>query len=223
MKPICTVPDCQRPVMAKGWCSAHYYRLRPAPPCSVAGCEKPAKTKGMCDQHHSRLVRHGDPLAGRVERGATQRWIADNADFNSDECLIWPFARASHGYGVTSFGGRHALAHRVMCEKVHGPAPTRQHEAAHSCGKGHEGCVNPKHLRWATKSENALDAMGHGTKHTMLKGEGHKLAKLTEDDVRSIRRRRASGVSNVALSQEYRVNTSCISNVTTRKTWAHVE
>jgi hypothetical protein len=59
--------------------------------------------------------------------------------------------------------GHFERATRVMCKLAHGPAPTPKHHAAHSCGKGHEACINPKHLRWATPRENAADAKLHGT------------------------------------------------------------
>jgi hypothetical protein len=36
-----------------------------------------------------------------------------------------------------------------MCELVNGPPPLGA-LAAHSCGRGHDGCVDPRHLRWAT-------------------------------------------------------------------------
>lgn len=222
MKPICSVPDCSRPVMCKGWCSPHYYKLRPAPPCSIEGCGKSAKSKGMCDAHFMRQKRHGDPEAGGIARGETQRWIADHQDYVEDRCLTWPFARSDNGYGVTTVAGDYALAHRVMCEAVNGPAPTVEHEAAHSCGNGHEGCVNPLHLRWATKSENALDAMAHGTKRPMEKGERHKMAKLKDADVLAIRQRRAAGVSNAALCKEYGMSSASISRITTRQSWTHL-
>ena len=48
-----------------------------------------------------------------------------------------------------------------MCFLAHGEPPTPDHVAAHSCGKGRDGCVHPKHLRWATSSENALDLSVH--------------------------------------------------------------
>jgi hypothetical protein len=41
-----------------------------------------------------------------------------------------------------------------MCEHRNGPPPTDKHQAAHSCGRRHEGCVNPHHLSWKTNSEN---------------------------------------------------------------------
>lgn len=222
MKAICTVPDCFKPVMAKGWCNRHYYRLRLAPPCGVSDCEKPSTTKGMCDQHYARFKRHGDPMAGRVERGETQRWITRNAQYDGDACLIWPFARSSVGYGVTWTGGKYALAHRVMCEVAHGPAPTPRHQAAHSCGNGHLGCTSPAHLRWATTSENALEAVAHGTKYTMLKGEEHKMAKLSDDDVLAIRRRFGEGASKAELSRAFSVSPSNIFRIVNRQSWAHI-
>lgn len=223
MPSICSVPACQRQVMAKGWCSPHYYQLRPAPRCSVTGCEKNAKSKGLCDQHYLRQKRHGDPLAGGIARGETQRWIEEHRDHDADACLIWPFARSSTGYGVTTAKGRYALAHRVLCEARHGPSPSRNHEAAHSCGKGHEGCVNPRHLRWATKSENCFDAVAHGTSPGFSnRGEGHGMAKLTEADVLDIRHRRANGETAASLAKEFRVHSSCISRATHGPTWSHV-
>jgi len=33
--------------------------------------------------------------------------------------------------------------------------------AHHSCGNGHLGCVNPKHLYWGDASQNAKDAAKH--------------------------------------------------------------
>jgi hypothetical protein len=48
--------------------------------------------------------------------------------------------------------------HRVICEMVNGPAPSAEHQAAHSCNRGHHGCANPCHLIWKTRSENLLDS-----------------------------------------------------------------
>lgn len=52
-----------------------------------------------------------------------------------------------------------------MCQKAHGDPPSPKHDAAHSCGRGHEGCVNPNHLSWKTKKQNQADRITHGTSH----------------------------------------------------------
>lgn len=84
------------------------------------------------------------------------------ADEDGD-CLIWPMSRNKNGYALFGFEGKLLWAHRFICEMVHGPAPSPNLQAAHSCGRGKDGCVHPKHLSWKTKSGNLLDAVAHGT------------------------------------------------------------
>lgn len=90
------------------------------------------------------------------------KWMREHVAHEGDECLIWPIGRYANGYGAMSLDGVSYYAHRYMCELAHGPAPTG-HEAAHSCGNGHGGCVNPQHLSWKTPSENQRDRNAHGT------------------------------------------------------------
>jgi hypothetical protein len=80
-----------------------------------------------------------------------------------DECVIWPFSHNGLGYGCLGYLGDRHYAHRLMCEIAHGPAPADKPQAAHSCGHGQEGCVNPNHLSWKTNGENQLDRRAHGT------------------------------------------------------------
>lgn len=90
------------------------------------------------------------------------RWVRDHRDYALDYCLIWPFSRARSGYGSTSRDGKVFYIHRYMCEYRNGPSPSPAHHAAHSCGRGQDGCVNPLHLSWKTNSENQLDRREHG-------------------------------------------------------------
>jgi hypothetical protein len=88
----------------------------------------------------------------------TYDWIKAHRDYPHDEwCLIWPFSRDPR-VGRGQMGDEEdQWAHRVMCREVHGPAPSPKHQTAHSCGNGHLGCVNPRHLSWKTNSENQLE------------------------------------------------------------------
>ena len=95
-------------------------------------------------------------------KGAAIKWIRAHVDHRGGGCLTWPFGR-SNGYGNLGVDGKQHYAHRLMCQLVHGPAPSPDHEAAHSCGRGQFGCVNPGHLSWKTKSENQHDRRQHGT------------------------------------------------------------
>lgn len=131
--------------------------------CSVADCERVGWRKGMCGAHYQRALKYGDPLAGRTMKGAPADFLRKHADYSADDCLTWPFSDKGNGYGMVLFRGRRTTANRAMCELAHGKPPSASHEAAHSCGNGHLGCVNPRHLRWATKLENVHDAMKDGT------------------------------------------------------------
>lgn len=106
------------------------------------------------------------------------RWIRDHLDYQEDWCLIWPFGRTSHGYGTIRRDDKQMGAHRYICELVHGAAPDG-HQAAHSCGRGADGCVNPRHLCWKTPSENQHDRtdMRHRAKR--------KLTAEAVDDIRA--------------------------------------
>jgi hypothetical protein len=88
-------------------------------------------------------------------------WLLSQTGYRGDDCLIWPFTKAADGYGAVRYGGRTVQAHRLMCELAHGKSDGRR-IAAHSCGNGHIGCVNPHHISWKTQKENWDDRKAHG-------------------------------------------------------------
>lgn len=116
--------------------------------------------------------------------GQVHQWLKDHIDYMNDDCLIFPFSRHPTGYGSFGHLGEMHYAHRFMCELAHGPAPEDKPHAAHSCGKGHEGCVNPRHLDWASISQNLLDRRRHGTVDHGSRGA----PKLNEEQIATIRR-----------------------------------
>jgi hypothetical protein len=203
--------------------------------CSVEGCGGKVLAKGLCQRHYLRLWRHGDPLGGGphqatpqnlAPRGAPLAWIEAHLDYDSAACLAWPFTRNSHGYGELWIDGKRFRAHRYMCERTHGPAPGPKYEATHTCGKGHEGCSNPRHLVWNTHQGNMLDKRIHGTE---LLGERSRFAKLTEDDVRFILMRagttKAMGIARgvrAQLMREFGVSPATIDDITHGRTWRHL-
>lgn len=89
------------------------------------------------------------------------RWISEHIGYQGDGCLIWPFSRTRDGYGFLGRAGKAHKVHRYICQWVHGAPPTPKHQAAHSCNNGHNGCVNPRHVRWKTPSENHKEATPH--------------------------------------------------------------
>lgn len=186
--------------------------------CSIDGCGKPRYVRGWCNAHYLRWKRHGDPLAGVTPNGEPLRWLQEVAFSHVDTgpCLIWPYARSDSGYGKVWIDDRLQVVSRIVCERRHGPAPTPQHEAAHSCGQGHEGCCNPWHLDWKTPKQNHADKLVHDTHQ---RGERHGQAKLTESDVHAIRRLIAAGKTRAAIGNQFGVAPSVISHISSGEAW----
>lgn len=55
------------------------------------------------------------------------------------------------------------------------------------------------------------------------KGERYRSAKLTENDVREIRRRKSLGESPKVLMNEFSINESSLYKLCKYKTWKHVK
>lgn len=117
-------------------------------------------------------------------RGKGITWLLAHVDYDGDDCLRWPWSTDPRtGRGWVGYLGRTRWAHRIMCELVNGPPPTPKHQASHSCGRGHTGCVHPKHLSWKTQSGNQLDRRKHGT--TVTNDSGWT-GKLTDQEIRKV-------------------------------------
>lgn len=185
--------------------------------CAVEGCDKTAAKRGWCGTHYQRWRLNGDPLALRkLPNGTCLRWIKDHVNHTGDDCLIWPFSRkADTGYAKLNRRGRIVHAHRVMCELAHGEAPAGQPEAAHSCGRGHLGCIHPGHLRWASRSENFRDKRDHGTNP---RGEDTSCAVLTEAQVLEVVAL-AKASSERKLARKFGVHRSTINCILSGRSW----
>lgn len=191
--------------------------------CSIDGCDKLLYAKGYCSAHYTRLRNHGDPNRGgplKISKGEALDFLLNRVvGYDGEDCLTWPYGKDQDGYGKVHVKGRGTLrAHRYVCELVHGHPPTPEHETAHSCGKGRDGCVHPRHLRWATSAENHEDQKTHGT--TMF-GVKNNRAKLNGEDVIRIRELN-NRVSAKKLSADYGVSRQLIYLIWRRKIWIHI-
>lgn len=190
--------------------------------CAIDGCEKNAHwsakgARGWCYSHWYKWRTYGAPTGGRqTATGEPQKFLELTiGSTHGQECLYWPFARNSAGYGHLVIDGEQKLAHRLICEATHGPAPSSTHYALHGCGNGHLGCCNPNHLRWGTASENVGDARRHGT---LAIGEKTGQARLTNSQVEQIRR--AKGVTTqTVLAERFGTTQSNISHIQRGKSW----
>ena len=184
--------------------------------CSVEGCGKKHYARSYCTKHYALWRLNGDPNGlGSTKHGAPKAWLDASLGSVTDDCLIWPFTRTKSGYPRLWHGGRMYPAYRLVCEMAHGEPPTPAHQAAHSCGRGRDGCVNPNHLRWATRAENERDKIVHGT---VPRGEKNAMAKLTGEDVATIREV-APFATQASLCRHYGISSAQMSRIINGKRW----
>lgn len=164
------------------------------------------------------------------------------------ECWDWigPFLKT--GYGVLSFGrGCQRRAHVVSYEWHYGPVPDGL-MVLHHCDR--KQCVRPSHLHAGTRRQNTDEAIERGRMASgdrngsrtrpdcvprgqahwrtrmperVTRGEAAPSARLTEDDVREIRRLAAEGVPQKTLAVRFGVTRPNISAIVARRSWKHVQ
>jgi DNA invertase Pin-like site-specific DNA recombinase len=83
-------------------------------------------------------------------------------------------------------------------------------------------CVRLDHLRLGTHAENTKMAGERGQLTRLTKGERNGQAKLTEAQVREIRRLYESGRTTKEIAGMYDITFTNVSMITTRATWKHV-
>ena len=176
--------------------------------CSL--CSRPVRCRGYCGPHYCRLLKYGDPLAGGNYLGEPRTFVERLLTTKHTECVTWPFA-TSRGYAYVAWNGKYVCVSRLVCRLVHGDPPDESMQAAHKCGKGKEGCVNPSCLYWATKLENESDKLIHGT---IARGERSNFARLTDAQASLIREDIRLGV---CIANEYGISPAQVSRIRSGK------
>lgn len=139
-------------------------------------------------------------------------------------CWEWTSTINEHGYGVVGRGGKNggmSLAHRVSWKFHFGPVPADLC-VLHRCDN--PKCVRPGHLFLGTRADNNADMVAKGRAvHYGFIGVANPIAKLTDADVREIRRIYAQGgITQSQIALKHGVHHSLISLVVRRKAWVHV-
>lgn len=110
--------------------------------------------------------------------------------------------------------GVRTYAHIAVCEAFHGSRPDG-HEVAHSNGVRSDN--RAENLSWKTRAENHADKRDHGTH---VQGEDIRWAKLTEDDVREIKK--FPEIPTTVLGKRYGVTPAVITHIRSGRNWKHV-
>lgn len=134
-------------------------------------------------------------------------------------CIEWIGHRVRGGYGQVNKDGKDAYAHRVAYERQHGEIPDGL-RVLHRCDN--PPCCNPDHLFLGTHADNMRDKAAKGRSASMP-GETNPSAKLTADDVRTIRRLCADGAIKKEVGSKFGVTGAAVRLIVLRKKWAHID
>ena len=134
-------------------------------------------------------------------------------------CRNHGYAKNRDGYADTTIHGRHSTLHRVVYCIHHkiSLGSINGKVVRHICDN--PSCINPEHLVLGTPADNVRDTWERN-RGNPAKGENHVQAKLTEEDVREIRRRTTD--PQWLLAKEFGVKRAAISKIQLRTTWKHV-
>jgi len=139
-----------------------------------------------------------------------------DGSLDHNACWLWNGNDVDRdGYGRISDGGEKKRAHRVALE-LSGIDPGIV--VMHRCDEPR--CCNPSHLLPnKTQTANMKDKV---RKDRQAKGSRNGRAKLTEENVREIRRSVATGTTQAHLARQYDLDKSTISDIVRRRIWKHV-
>ena len=193
--------------------------------CKVDGCDGEWHRGALCVRHYMQQRRGGIGTGLRPQASLHARLWAKIDKRGPDECWEWQAKERVSGYGKLNRGGRglgDVLAHRAVWEEIHGPIPQdgtwHGRVILHTCDN--RLCCNPAHLRIGTQADNVRDMDNKGRRRWAgPHGATHHKAKLTDDDVRAIRR--ASG-SYPEIAKQYGVSSKMIGFIKRGKSWRHV-
>lgn len=123
-----------------------------------------------------------------------------------------------HPYPYFQAGaGRTLGVHQAVALAFHGKKPL----GCYACHKDGNPENNYKeNIYWGTPKQNQQDRFSHGRGGC---GEQHSQAKLTEDDVRDIRRRLAMGEKQKDIGAIYGITQSSVSFVKSNRNWGHTQ
>jgi hypothetical protein len=170
-------------------------------------------------------------------------WRKVDQTSETSSCWPWVGSRDMGGYGIfhRARKGEPRIAmraHRLAFVLTSGAIPVDRPMILHGCDN--PPCCNPGHLHPGTAGDNSREMVERGRHWTRLRpeniprgrrnpwevqprGEGHGNAKLTEQQVRDIRKRYPSpGNTQRSLAAEFGVSQGEIWQIVTRRHWSHV-
>lgn len=147
--------------------------------------------------------------ASSIESAASRFWSRVQKSAEPDGCWLWT-GSTRNGYGTFLIAARPTYTHQFSYELHFAPIPDGK-VVRHRCDV--RRCVRPSHLLVGTQGDNIADMWerGRAVKPPVRYGESHPMARLSDEQVASIRQRWVGGLANQhALAADFGVSQSTV-------------
>jgi hypothetical protein len=146
-------------------------------------------------------------------------WNFVDSSSGADTCWPWIGTRHGGGYGQFSISWWIFKSHRISHWLCTGEQPI---VVMHKCD--YPPCCNPSHLSSGTYKLNSQDSVKKGRNITPnLCGEKAWNHKLTNEQIKEIRDRRAAGEKLKSIAADFGVYFTTISRIATGSRWGHLK
>lgn len=123
--------------------------------CSVPDCDKKYVAKGYCDRHYRHFKKYGKPIKTIRDVSELGRFNSKIKINLENGCYEWTDKLCVWGYGMFRLkNSKQVKAHRYAYSYVHGEIPSSK-VICHHCDN--PKCVNIDHLFIGTILDNNLD------------------------------------------------------------------
>jgi len=179
--------------------------------CVVEGCERMVIAKNYCHAHYKRFKKYGNPN----EKIEFKKKLEYEVDYNG--CFnITSHYKDKDGYGKLYRNKKYLRAHRFVYEQMFGEIPEGL-VVRHKCDN--PSCINPEHLELGTIKENSKDKV---ERNRSAKGTEINTSKLTEYQVKKIKKELENGTLVKTLAKSYPVCESTLYKIKNNITWCHI-
>ena len=142
--------------------------------------------------------------------------ILDNIEKDSETgCWLWTGALFPKGYGGITVDGKTERACRVSYEVFKGPLKEGD-VVLHKCDE--PLCVRPTHLEAGSVAENNKDRAKKG-RNADLSGSKNGSSKLTEKQVKKIKKRLEAGDRHKDIADSFKVSKGTIEAIQAGTVW----
>jgi len=122
----------------------------------------------------------------------------------SDECIVWPYGKGTHGYGAIYYKGEMRTTHSVAFEVTQGYRLPSDMDVRHLCHN--RLCINPRHLAEGTRMDNVHDSVQDGRTNRIL----------SDEDIENIRFLYSDGMKQRDIAAEFGLHQSTVNEIINR-------